>query len=55
MVVLVVVPAEERPTVDAPVLDTAEAVGEIRPVLEGLELTLRERVVVAPEGDYGSW
>ncbi len=50
MVVLVVVPGEERAADLAGVLERAEAVGEVGAVLEGLELRLRERVVV---GDVG--
>ena len=41
-----VVPGEELVPVGTGVLDRAKAIGERRPVLEGLELRLRERVVV---------
>ena len=54
--VLVVVPAEEPAAEGAGVLDGAEAVGEVGPVLEGLELALGERVVVASSAaGCGSW
>ena len=46
VVVLVVVPVEHRPEVAARVLDRAESLGEARPVFDGLELCLGERVVV---------
>src|SRR5271170_13084 len=45
--VLVVVPGEEVLAVRSCCLDRVEAAGEVRPVLEGLELAFRERVVVA--------
>ena len=48
--VLGVVPGEEVLAVGARVLDRAEAVGEIGPVLERLELRLGERVVVRRRG-----
>ena len=41
-----VVPGEEGPAERAGVLERAEAVGELGPVLEGLELGLGEGVVV---------
>lgn len=44
--VVVVVPAEEDLVERSGVLDGAEPVGEVGPVLEGLELGLGERVVV---------
>ena len=44
--VIVVVPAEEDLAERSGVLDGAEPVGEVGPVLEGLELRLGERVVV---------
>src|SRR5450759_3808345 len=44
--VLVVVPGEELLPEGAALLDRAEAVGELRAVLECLELRLREGVVV---------
>ena len=43
---LEVVPGKKRAAESAGVLDAAEAVGEVRPVLERLELRFRERVVV---------
>ena len=46
MVVFVVVPAEEVPAESRGVLDAAEALREVGPVLEGLEARLGERVVV---------
>jgi hypothetical protein len=48
--VLVVVPGEEVLAVRSCCLDRVEAAGEARPVLEGLELAFRERVVVALTG-----
>jgi hypothetical protein len=48
--VLVVVPAEEVLAVRPGGLDRVEVAGEVRPVLEGLELAFRERVVVAFAG-----
>ena len=48
--VLGVVPGEERVAVGAGIVDRAEALREVRPVLQGLELRLREGVVV---GDVG--
>src|SRR5450759_2649614 len=50
MVVLVVVPGEEPLAEEAPLLDRAEAAGELRAVLQGLELRLREGVVVGHVG-----
>ena len=44
--VLVVVPVEEALTVRASVLERAEARGEVGPVLQGLELRFRVRVVI---------
>ena len=41
-----VVPGEEVDAVAAGVLDAADVSGELRPVLEGLELGFRERIVV---------
>ena len=41
-----VVPGEEDAAVGPDVLDRAEPLGECRPVLQRLELRLRERVVV---------
>jgi hypothetical protein len=46
MVVLGVVPGEEVPTVGAGVFLRAKTVGEIRTVLHGFEVPLRERIVV---------
>jgi hypothetical protein len=51
VMVLGVVPREEDVTVGADVLDRAEPFRECRPVLQRLELRLRERVVV---GDVGA-
>jgi hypothetical protein len=51
VMVLDVVPGEEDVAVGADVLDRAEPVRERRPVLQRLELRLRERVVV---GDVGA-
>jgi len=45
-----VVPGEEPSTVCSGVLDRAEAFGEVRAILQGLELGLGERVVVADVG-----
>jgi hypothetical protein len=45
--VVVVVPAEELLAVGVGVLEAAEAGGEVGPILEGPELALRIRVVVA--------
>src|SRR5665811_1361432 len=45
--VAVVVPGEELLTVDASVFDTTKALGEVRTVLECLELRLGEGVIVA--------
>src|SRR5450830_1723596 len=50
VVVLVVVPGEEPLAEDAPLLDRAEAAGELRAVLQGLELRLRDGVVVGHVG-----
>src|SRR5581483_9948237 len=50
MAVLAVVPVEEPPAEVARVLEGAEAVRELRSILERLELRLRVRVVV---GDVG--
>src|SRR5450830_1260464 len=50
VVVLVVVPGEEPLAEDAPLLDRAEAAGKLRAVLQGLELRLREGVVVGHVG-----
>ena len=47
----VVVPMEEGSAVSTGVLDGAEPVGEVRSVFQGLELGLREGVVV---GDVGA-
>ena len=46
VMMLGVVPGEEDVAVGPSVLDRAESVGELRPVLQRLELGLRERVVV---------
>ncbi len=46
MVMLLVVPVEELAAEASGVLDTAEAFGEARLVLQGLEVAFRERVVV---------
>jgi hypothetical protein len=46
MTMVLVVPAEEATAEGAGVLQRAEAVGELGPVLEGLELRLRVGVVV---------
>src|SRR5665213_2071737 len=46
MVVILVVPIEEAAAEASGVLDAAEALGELRLVLECLEVALRERVVV---------
>jgi hypothetical protein len=50
--VVVVVPAEEVLAVRAGGLDRGEPGRERRPVLEGLELRFRIRVVVALTGQY---
>jgi hypothetical protein len=50
VMVLGVVPGEEGLTGTAGVLNGAEALGELGPVLEGFEVTFREGVVV---GDVG--
>ena len=50
MPVLMVVPAHEPAAGGTAVLDGTEALGKLGPVLEGLELRLRERVVVALTG-----
>ena len=47
--VLLVVPAEELPGVSAGVLDVVEPVGELGPVLQGLEVRLRVGVVAGGE------
>ena len=44
--VFVVVPAEELLAVSASIFDRAEAIGEVGPVLQGLELRLGVRIVV---------
>ena len=46
MVVVLVVPIEEAAAEASGVLDAAEALGELRLVLEGLEVAFGERVVV---------
>jgi hypothetical protein len=46
MAMIMVVPAEEPVAEHPRVLDAAEAVGEVRPVLQGLELRLGVGVVV---------
>ncbi len=51
MAVLGVVPREERAAVGRGVLDVEETTGEAGVVLQGLELRLRERVVI---GDWGT-
>lgn len=51
MAMLFVVPLEEALAVSAGFFDAAEALGEVRAVLQGLELRLREGVVV---GDVGA-
>ena len=51
MAMLFVVPLEEALAVSAGFFDTAEAVGEVRAVLQGFELRLREGVIV---GDVGT-
>jgi len=48
VVMLGVVPGEEVPAKAARVLDRSEALWEIEPVLQGLELRLGERIVVRP-------
>lgn len=50
VIVLVVVPAEEGPGPGTGVLRGAEAVGEVGPVLEGLEVGLGVGVVVSGIG-----
>src|SRR3972149_10505900 len=50
VVMLVVVPVEERDAKRACVLEAAKALGKLRPVFERLELRLREWVVVAHVG-----
>lgn len=47
MVVLLVVPGKESLTESTGFLDTAEALGELGAILEGLELRLGKRVVIA--------
>jgi hypothetical protein len=47
VVVVPVVPVKERATEAAGVLDAAEALGEPRLILQGLEVAFGERVVVA--------
>jgi len=42
----VVIPGEELLAKGTRVLDGAEALGELGPVLEGLELALRVRIVI---------
>src|SRR5437016_2353506 len=51
MAVLLVVPLEERLAEGTAVLDAAEAIWEIRAVLQGTELAFRIRVVI---GNIGS-
>ena len=51
MAVLGVVPREERPAEARGVLDVDEATGKAGVVLQGLELRLRERIVI---GDLGT-
>jgi hypothetical protein len=46
MSVRLVVPGEEPVTETPRVLQRAKASGEVRPVLQGLELAFRKRVVV---------
>src|SRR5262245_19541306 len=50
VVVLGVVTGEEDLAEAAGVLDRAEAFGKLGPVLQGLELTFRERVVIGEVG-----
>ena len=50
VVVFVVVPVEEDVAMGAGVFQRAEAIRELGPVLQGLELAFRERVVI---GDIG--
>ena len=50
MAVIVVVPGEESSAVGTGVLEAAEPVGEVRPVLEGPELRFRVRIVIALTG-----
>ena len=54
--VFVVVPMEESLAVGAGVFDGAESLGEVRAVFQGLELGLREGIVVGDVGaGMGSW
>ena len=46
MMMLLIVPIEEAAAERLGVLDAAEALGELRLVLHGLEVTFRERIVV---------
>jgi hypothetical protein len=46
VMVILIIPGEEVTTEGPGILDTAEAFGELRLVFQGLEMRLRERVVV---------
>jgi hypothetical protein len=48
--VLPVVPLEKRAAMGARVFQRAEALGEVRPILEGLELRLGEGIIVGDAG-----
>ena len=48
VVVLVVPPVDELAAKLQAVCDVGETVGELRPVLQHLELALRERIVIGP-------
>ena len=50
MMVILIVPVEKAPAECLGVLDTAETLGELRLVFEGLEVAFRERVVVGGVG-----
>jgi hypothetical protein len=56
LAMLLVVPLEELLAKGAAVLDAAEAIGELRAVLQGTELAFRIRVVVGNIGSaVGCW
>ena len=46
MAMFMVIPAEEPLAVSTSILDRAEAIGEVRSVLQGFELCLRVRIVI---------
>lgn len=50
VVVFVVVPLEEALAMGAGIFERAEAIRELRPVLQGFELAFRERVVIGDRG-----